>query len=52
MLTQPIQGLRPASTTKTRNLDELSFPEEESDHVCRDVVDGDHGHGHDVPDHA
>ena len=31
---------------------EGSGSEEESAHVCRDVVDGDDGHGEDVPDHA
>ena len=30
----------------------MRFSEEEPDHVCGDVVDGDDGHRDDVPDHA
>ena len=36
----------------SKYLNELGFPKEESDHVSCNVVDGDDGHRHDVPDHS
>ena len=30
---------------------EMLFSKEETDHVCRDIIYGDHGHGDDIPNH-